>query len=96
MNAFTQTILPLFNQTRSEWLSEARKAAYLLAITRGWKGSPPELTTDDIHKHCPLPDGIDPRVMGAVFRTNQWRKVGYINSTRATCHNRPIAIFQLV
>lgn len=83
---FHQTILPLFNQTRAEWLKQARQTA--LSIHKD------TVTTDDIHKHCPLPDNIDPRVMGAVFTRKHWRKVGYTQSTRKACHHRPIAIFQ--
>jgi len=96
MNAFHQTILPLFNQPRAEWLEDARVKAYVIAVERGLKGQLPRLTTDDIHNACPIPDGIDPRVMGAVFASKDWLKVGYTQSKRKVCHNRPIAIFQLI
>ena len=43
---FHQTILPLFNQTRAEWLKQARQTA--LSIHKE------TVTTDDIHKHYPL------------------------------------------
>ena len=93
---FHQTILPLFQQTRAQWLHEARIIAHKLALAKADRGEPAQLTTDEIHKYCPVPDGIDPRVMGAVFTRESWRKVGYVSSTRAACHHRPIALFQLV
>lgn len=89
MNTFHQTILPLFHQSRADWLAQARRTAYLIANSSG------TITTDDIHKHCPIPDGIDPRVMGAVFAGHKWRKIGYVQSTRKACHSRPIGVFQL-
>jgi hypothetical protein len=44
---------------------------------------------------CPPPSAVDPRVMGAIFNTPEWQKVGYCNSKRRACHKRPISIFQL-
>jgi len=95
MSTFHQAILPLFQQTRAQWLYEARLAAYTVATRKASQGEPSHVTADDIHRHCPIPDGIDPRVMGAVFTRKCWKKVGYTESTRAICHNRPIGIFQL-
>ncbi len=90
MNQFTQTILPLFETHRTDWLAQARAAAAQL----GANGR--IVTADDVRAICPPPDGCDPRVMGAIFAGRQWRKVGYCNSTRSECHGRPIAQFQLV
>jgi hypothetical protein len=93
---FHQTILPLFQKTRAQWLHEARLTALTVGNWKASQGEPPHVTADDIHRHCPIPDGIDPRVMGAVFTKDGWRKVGYVNSTRAICHHRPIALFEML
>ncbi len=88
MSQFSQTILPLFEVNRAEWLKEAREIAMLL----GANGR--AITVDDVREQCPPPENADPRVMGAVF-DKAWQKVGYTNSTRSECHGRPIAQFRL-
>ena len=85
-----QLVFKLFEEFRRDWLSQARHKALEIALRRG------EVCADDIHEECPVPGGIDPRVMGAVFASKDWLKVGYTQSKRKVCHNRPIAIFQLV
>ncbi len=72
-----------------EFITEARAVAFQL----GQGGS--VVTVDDIRKQCPPPEGVDPRVMGAILRKPDWTNVGYRNSTRKTCHKRPIAEFKL-
>ena len=81
-----QTVMDLFESTREDYLAEARLAAESLANERG------VITVNDVREVCPPPDGIDPRVMGAIFRSKAWEKVGYISSSRA--HMRPIAQFK--
>ena len=84
---FEQSILPLFETHRAEWLEQARSAAYAI----GCKGG--TLTINDVRRVCPPPEEFDPRVMGAVFLRSTWRKVGYLSSSRA--HGRPVVVFQL-
>tara|TARA_R110000868_G_scaffold80082_1_gene227737 strand:- start:644 stop:913 length:270 start_codon:yes stop_codon:yes gene_type:complete len=85
MNQFKQQILPLFEANREEFICQARQIAELL----GEKGL---VTINDVRKYIEPPEGVDPRVMGAVFATKQWERVGYTASERA--HGRPIAIFR--
>ena len=83
--------LDLLERTRKEYIAQARDTA--LAIAR-FKPGP--ITVNDVRKLCPPPDEIDPRVLGAVFRTGKnsmWKPVGYVRSERA--HARPIMQFQL-
>ena len=87
---FDGEILPLFEQSRAAWLAEARLVALKICKKRGY------VTADEVRKVCPIPPGIDPRVMGAVFIRSLFRKVAYVNSARRTCHGRPIAIFEMV
>ena len=86
---FSQKILPLFEQTRADWLKAARSVARDIAAEQG------SVTIDDVRAACPPPADVDPRVMGAVMRKPNFVPVGYQKSSRATCHNRPIAVFRL-
>ena len=55
-----------------------------------------QLTVDDVREVIRPPEGLDPRVMGCLFKLPGWRAVGYRKSTRATSHYRPISIFERV
>lgn len=77
-------------QSRRAFLNKARAAAVRLARQNG------KVTVDDVHAECPVPKGLDGRVMGAVFRDrNLWSPVGFRRSTRSICHGRPIQEFVL-
>lgn len=92
--------LPLF-QTREEaldalelaregYVAAARKVALRLLETRQ------TVCIDDVRKVLPPPDNVDPRVMGAVFNSKLFRKVGYRSGSavnRENYHTRPIAVF---
>jgi len=80
----TESWCELLEYLRSEWISRARYAARQIAIKRGF------VTSDDVWKECPPPAEIDPRVMGAVFKTEEFSQVGFVKSTRTVCHKRPI------
>lgn len=87
---FDTQVLPLFEETREAWLERARATARELAS--GGRS----ITIDDVREKCPPPEGVDPRVMGAVFRPiKDWEVVGYERSSRASCHNRPVARHRL-
>jgi menaquinone-dependent protoporphyrinogen IX oxidase len=88
MSMFEQSVLPLYEAYRGDWLSAARRVASEI----GSDGR--TVTIDDVRRRLPPPSHIDPRVMGAVFVRSQWEKIGYLNSGRATCHKRPIAMFR--
>ena len=82
--ASKEEALDLFEMTRAEYLAKARKTALGL-----FKGKP--ITVNDVREVCPPPKGMDGRVMGAIFRTDDWVMIGYTPSLRA--HKRPIAQF---
>lgn len=83
-------VMETFEETRGDWLTQARAAAKkLLAIHA-------TITIEDVRAVCPPPDDIDPRVMGAVLRTGpDFVKVGYRTSERPESTGRQIAIFKL-
>lgn len=89
MSLFEANILPRFEQYRDDWLAAARHAARCIAATKG------EITVNDVREIVPPPEGKDPRVMGAVFKSSEWDVVRYERSSRGVCHNRPIAVFKL-
>tara|TARA_R110001632_G_C11191715_1_gene402185 strand:- start:299 stop:601 length:303 start_codon:yes stop_codon:yes gene_type:complete len=83
-------MLDLFEISTQSFLEEARAVAKSLVAEKGL------VTVNDVRNICPPPDHIDPRVMGAIFRTglkSEWEMVGYIASARA--HARPIGQFKL-
>mgnify|MGYP003435503394 CR=1 len=71
------------------WLDMAQEYAIDHAKRHGY------VTADDVRKYLPMPDGVDPRVMGALFNRKSFRADGYVKSIRKECHNRPIARFRL-
>ena len=85
-----QVALDLFETHRANYLADARMMAKLLY---GVRNEP--ISTDDIHKHCPIPDGIDPKVMGAVFNKADWVPVGYAQTKRKIAHSRTIRLWVL-
>lgn len=86
---FSTAVQPLFEEHRGDWLAEARAVARHLAGVRG------EITIDDVREVCPPPAGVDPRVCGAVFRTDEFEGGGYVNSSRSVNHHRPVRLFHL-
>jgi hypothetical protein len=86
---FEQEILPLFEDTRSDWLQIARAEAKRLGKLQ------PMVSADDVRRNCPPPLGKDPRVMGSIFYPrSDWIRLKVSRSDRRTCHNRPITFWQ--
>jgi hypothetical protein len=71
------------------WIARARAAARNIAAGKG------EITIDDVRAVCPPPDGVDPRIMGAVFQKDRFVRVGFAVSERRACHGRMIGVFRL-
>lgn len=75
---------------RAEWLAAAR------AWARIYASAGQIITINDVRRHGPpIPDGVDPRVAGAVFRGDDWVNLGYTTSNRKASHGRPVARFRL-
>ncbi|BAU93439.1 hypothetical protein MPPM_4834 [Methylorubrum populi] len=85
---FEQKVPPLFEQHRAAYLAHARRVA--VELGKGGK----RITIDEVREAAPPPAGIDPRCMGGVLLRSEWKKVGYLNSGRKTCHGRPVAVFR--
>lgn len=76
--------------TRAEWLKRARSAA-----RQAWASRLRPITIEHVRAMIDIPEGFDPRIMGAVFNTPDWECVGTVNSTRKACHGRSIRQFAL-
>lgn len=83
--------LARLEKARKLYLEQARWHAEQIAAL----SNDGTVTTDDVWKACPPPMDMDPRVMGAVFRTKEWEAVGFVASVRPDCHARPIRVFRL-
>ena len=81
--------LSLLEETRAAWLFSARDFALQVAKIHG------SVCADDIHRLCPIPSGLDPRVMGAVFQIPELVADGYVQTKRRQAHARPIRRFVL-
>lgn len=83
--------LGLFEQARAELLAHSRWVAKRIANSRITR----QVTIDDIREQVKLPYGVDGRVFGAVFNTDEWEAVGFARSKQKVNHGRPITIFRL-
>jgi len=82
--------LDYLEAARAEWLAEAR------AWARTFAADGRAITINDVRAGGPpVPDDVDPRVCGAVFRTDEWVNIGYTRSARKLSHGRPVARFRL-
>src|SRR3990167_316159 len=74
---------------RGAWLEEARDIAEEICLEQGW------VTADDIRERHPVPIGIHPNVMGAVFHTRRFQKQGWAQTTRPVGHARWFGVWIL-
>lgn len=71
------------------WLNWARATAVAICREQG------QVTSDEIHIHCPMPDGSHPNLMGAVFKDRRFKQAGFTQSNRPSAHGRVIRIYCL-
>ena len=87
---FEEDISPQFAKRNPELTKRLQETARSL----GAHGD--VITTDDVWALCPIPDGINPKVMGQAFMPRIiWRKMGYRPSARPECNKRPVTMWQL-
>ena len=85
--ALRDQAISLLERTRREYIAEARDVADYLSTSRE------SFTADDVTRLCPVPAGMDGRVMGAVLTTRRYKKLGSTSSTRVGRHACPIAVW---
>jgi hypothetical protein len=84
--------LAVLRSRRAALVRDLTRAAVRLALERG------EVTADLVRAAVPIPEGIDPKVVGAAFGTVAEAGLcqrGYRASTRPVAHARPLAVWVL-
>jgi len=71
------------------WLDRARVVAEEICRRRG------TVTADDIREVLPIPEGVHPNTMGAVFRNSQFEFVGWERSAQPQRHANRIGRWRL-
>jgi hypothetical protein len=82
--------LYFFEHRDADFLNHCRSLAVQIARRQG------EVSINDIRKHIQVPSGTHPSVLGAVFRTKQFRKIGLCEASHPEAHARIVRIYELV
>jgi len=78
-----------FELTASEWLTQARAVAIEHAKIFGY------VTVDDVIGRTGKPVNHHHNVIGAIFATGQFRRVGYTKTRRPEGHARIIGVWEV-
>jgi hypothetical protein len=81
--------LDFFEHRDSDFLNHCRSLAVQIAKRQG------EVSINDIRRHIQVPSGTHPSVLGAVFRTKQFRKVGLCEASHPEAHARIVRVYEL-
>ena len=81
-----QQALDLFERTRSEFLTSCRWIAKRIAQEHNGY-----VNIDQVREQVTTPQGVNPKVYGAVFSGGEFERVGFKITTRKTSHGRPIS-----
>jgi hypothetical protein len=83
--------LARLRELRAEYLAEARKVARKLGTNGKY------ITVDDVREACPVPEGVNPTCLGALFSLDgEWMHTGYAVSERKEAHGRRIGLYMLI
>jgi len=82
--------LDFFEHRDSDFLDHCRSLAVQIARRQG------EVSINDIRKLIAVPFGTHPSVLGAVFRTKQFRKIGLCEASHPEAHARIVRVYELV
>lgn len=90
MTTSKEDAFALLERHRAEYLAAAR------SFMETFASDGRIVTVNHLIAHGPnLPEGVDPRVRGAVFAGKRWERIGYCQSRRRTSHGRPVQRFRL-
>lgn len=81
--------LDFFEHRDSDFLEHCRSLAVQIARRQG------EVSINDIRKLIAVPFGTHPSVLGAVFRTKQFRKIGLCEASHPEAHARIVRVYEL-
>ena len=81
--------LDMFEVRDSDFLEHCRSLAMQIAKRNG------EVSINDVRQHLQVPVGVNPSVLGAVFRTKQFRKIGHCEASHKEAHARIVRVYAL-
>lgn len=81
--------LGLFAISHAELLERCRTLAVDIARRQGF------VSINDIRASIDLPPGVHPSTLGAVFRTRQFRAIGYTEAHHPAAHARAVRVYTL-
>lgn len=82
--------LDFFEKEKANYLALAREVAEKLATFNSW------ITIDQVREECPPPPTLTSnKVLGAVFNTEKWERVGYEPTKIKTSHGRIVTRWSL-
>lgn len=84
------TMNNLFEESKTKWLDEARKAARILILDKG------RCTIEDVLEACPRPSYLHRNTTGSVFQSDEFEPLGYTASKRRQSHGRVVRIWGFV
>jgi hypothetical protein len=87
--AIKERQLDMFEQRDHLFLARCRALAVMVCHQRG------QVSINDIRQIIEVPPGVHPSVLGAVFRTKQFRKVGLTEASHPEAHARIVRVYQL-
>lgn len=91
--ALRDAALAVLRIHRATLIRQCQRAAVLAALADG------EVTADAVRAAVPIPDGINPKLVGAAFRdlatAGVLERVGYVVSRRPAAHARPLSLWHL-
>ena len=72
-----------------DWVLKARDIAVKVALDFG------SVSINDVRERIQLPANLHPSVLGAVFRTKQFKKVGLVEANHPQAHARIVRVYTL-
>jgi len=81
--------LDIFEQRDHQFLERCRALAMVLCKQHG------KVSINDIRQYIEVPPGVHPSVLGAVFRTKQFTRVGFIEAAHPEAHARVVRVYSL-
>lgn len=81
--------LDIFEYTDHQFLARCRALAVLVAKQAG------QVSINDIRQIIEVPPGVHPSVLGAVFRTKQFKRIGYTEAVHPEAHARIVRVYCL-
>lgn len=81
--------LDIFEQRDHQFLERCRALALLICKQQG------QVSINDIRAIIEVPPGVHPSVLGAVFRTKQFKRVGYTEAAHPQAHARVVRVYSL-